>query len=267
MRLKNKHLYTCPFEVIILFVIAALLALTGCKTAGISSDGFEEIFDGKSLHGWEGDPVYWSVENGNLVGKVTPQTLLQHNSFIIWRGGTVADFILEVQYRITPDGNSGINYRSEEVNGIPYALRGYQGDIDGFKEQPYTGMNYEERKRTTIAKRGQKVKLPAVSETDSLYMHIKDNVWTATEVIDSLGEASVLRAAIKPPGKWNDYRIVAKGNRLQHFINGVLMSDITDNDVSRRKSEGLLGVQVHVGPPMEVAFRNFRLKKLNGAFN
>lgn len=263
MKIKNKHLYTSLLGVIIFFGISALSALTGCKTTGISNDGFEEIFNGKSLHGWEGDPVYWRVEDGTLVGEVTPQTLLQRNSFIIWRGGIVADFILEVQYRITADGNSGINYRSEEVNGVPYALRGYQGDIDGFKEQPYTGMNYEERKRTTIAKRGQKVKLPAVPETDSLYMHIKDNVWTATEVIDSLGEASVLRAAIKPPGEWNDYRIVAKGNRLQHFINGVLMSDITDNDVSRRKLEGLLGVQVHVGPPMKVAFRNFRLKKLN----
>ncbi|HRN54907.1 MAG TPA: DUF1080 domain-containing protein [Agriterribacter sp.] len=192
---------------------------------------------------------------------------MQRNSFIIWRGGTVADFILEVQYKITPDGNSGINYRSEEVNGVPYALRGYQGDIDGFKDQPYTGMNYEERKRTTIAQRGQKVKLPAVPGTDSLNAHIKDNVWTATEIIDSLGEAAVLRAAIKPPGEWNDYRIVAKGYHLQHFINGVLMSDITDGDISRRKSEGLLGVQVHVGPPMKIAFRNFRLKKLKGASN
>ncbi|HRN54908.1 MAG TPA: hypothetical protein PLL71_00575 [Agriterribacter sp.] len=72
MRLKNKHLYRSLLGVIIFFGIVALSAVTGCNTTGISNDGFEEIFDGKSLHSWEGDPVYWRVENGNLVGEVTP---------------------------------------------------------------------------------------------------------------------------------------------------------------------------------------------------
>jgi hypothetical protein len=58
---------------------------------------------------------------------------------------------------------------------------------------------------------------------------------------------------------WNEYHIIAKGNRLQHYINGVLMSDVTDNDTANRKLSGVLGVQVHVGPPMKVEYKNFRI--------
>src|SRR5690606_15122465 len=97
-------------------------------------------------------------------------TLLEQNSFLIWRGGKVQDFELKVEYRVSNEGNSGINYRSEEVQGdpnqyiggVPYALRGYQGDIDG--QNRYSGMNYEERKRTTIASRGEKVILKTTQE-------------------------------------------------------------------------------------------------------
>jgi len=82
--------------------------------------GFEPIFDGKTLQGWEGDPQYWRVENGCLVGEVTPKTILKQNSFIIWRGGTTRDFELKVEYRVSAQGNSGINYRSVEVPGQPW---------------------------------------------------------------------------------------------------------------------------------------------------
>src|SRR5438067_10341309 len=93
--------------------------------------GYERIFDGKTLAGWQGDPKYWRVENGALVGEVTPETLLKQNSFIIWRRGSTKDFELKVEYRISANGNSGINYRSVEVPGAPWAMRGYQADIDG----------------------------------------------------------------------------------------------------------------------------------------
>src|SRR5256885_3274629 len=99
--------------------------------------GYEVIFDGKSLDGWEGDPKYWRVENGALVGEVTPETLLKTNSFLIWRGGATKDFELKVEYRISANGNSGINYRSVEVPGVPFGMRGYQADIDG--QNRYTG--------------------------------------------------------------------------------------------------------------------------------
>src|SRR3954454_4478476 len=74
--------------------------------------GFKPIFDGKTLDGWAGDPKYWRVENGSLVGEITPETVIKSNTFIIWQGGAPADFELKADYRITSAGNSGINYRS-----------------------------------------------------------------------------------------------------------------------------------------------------------
>jgi hypothetical protein len=238
-----------------------MCSCSSSKPAGKASDTLQ-IFDGKTLKGWEGDPLYWRVENGCIVGEVTPSTLLKRNSFLIWRGGTVQDVELEVDYRISLNGNSGINYRSEEVDSIPFTLRGYQGDIGGRSNDTYTGMNYEERKRTIIAKRGQKVELPPVAQ-DSLQAYIKANTWTPSLVRHSLGTEDSLKKFINAPGLWNHYKIIAIGNHIQHYVNGVLMSEVIDNDSINRRLYGLLGVQVHVGPPMKIEFRDFKVKHLN----
>jgi len=256
MVLKSNSRY---FQFVI--VITVLLA-SSCRTFSqrADKDGFVKIFDGKTLKGWDGDPVYWKAQDGSLVGEVTPTTLLKTNTFIIWRGGQPADFELITEFRITTTGNSGINYRSEQLKDIPFALRGYQADLDGANR--YTGQNYEERARTTLAYRGQKVTVnPQANKSDSLKANIKSNAWLGTTVTGSLGSNDSLKALIKNED-WNECRIVAKGNRLQHYINGVLMSDVTDNDPVNRKAKGLLGVQVHVGPPMKVEYRNIRLKQL-----
>jgi hypothetical protein len=206
--------------------------------------GYEQIFDGKTLNGWEGDPKYWRVENGAMVGEVTPETLLKYNTFIIWRGGVTKDFDLKVEYRITAAGNSGINYRSVELPGIKHVLKGYQADIDG--RNRYTGQNYEERGRTFNAMRGQISRVPPGKKA---------------EVIGSVGTPEALAAFIKNED-WNEYHLIARGNTLVHILNGHVMSVVIDDDLENRKLEGLLGVQVHVGPPMKVEYRNFRLKKL-----
>src|SRR4249920_428072 len=91
--------------------MTAMAAQTYAVPATNDVAGFVSIFDGKTLDGWEGDPKYWRVENGVLVGEITPVTLLKQNSFIIWRGGTTRDFELKVEYRVSAKGNSGINYR------------------------------------------------------------------------------------------------------------------------------------------------------------
>lgn len=226
------------------------------------TDGFVKIFDGKTLKGWEGDPTYWRVENGNLVGEITPATLLKTNSFIIWQGGEPADFEFTGEFNITADGNSGINYRSERLTDVPFALRGYQADIDG--KNRYTGQNYEERKRTTLAYRGQKTTIPAytgAATPEAVRANVKSNAWGGLTVTGSLGSSDSLKTLIKSED-WNAFRLVVKGNHLQHFINGVLMSDVTDEDTVNGKTEGLLGVQVHVGPPMKVQYRNLMLKQL-----
>jgi hypothetical protein len=227
-----------------------------------NGEEFVQIFDGKSLDGWEGDTIYWRAENGSLVGEVTPKTLLKTNTFIIWRGGTTEDFELKADFRIAEGGNSGINYRSEEVPNIAHALRGYQADIDG--KNSYTGQNYEERGRTTLAYRGEKVNVSTqdnASDPESFKKTVQRNAWLKREVTGSLGTSDSLKALIKTKD-WNTCHIIAKGNRLQHYINGVLMSDVTDNDETNRKQTGLLGVQVHVGPPMTVEYKNILFKKL-----
>ena len=88
-----------------------------------SEKGFKKIFDGKSLKGWEGDPVYWKVENGSIVGEITPATIVKRNTFIIYRDAKPSDFELKSEFKITKDGNTGINYRSEELlPDLPFAI-------------------------------------------------------------------------------------------------------------------------------------------------
>ncbi len=236
-------------------------ACTAQKTKA-GKDGFVQIFDGKSLKGWDGDPTYWRVENGNLVGEITPATLLKTNSFIIWKGGEPGDFEFKGEFNITEAGNSGINYRSDQLTDVPFALRGYQADIDG--KIRYTGQNYEERKRTTLAYRGQKTTIPAytgAATPEAVRANVKSNAWSGLTVTGSLGSSDSLKTFIKSED-WNTFHLIVKGNRLQHFINGVLMSEVTDEDTVNGKSKGLLGVQVHVGPPMKVQYRNLMLKQL-----
>ncbi len=228
----------------------------------ITKDDFVSIFDGKTLEGWEGDAKYWRVENGCLVGEVTPSTLLKANTFIIYKGGEPADFELKTEFRITESGNSGINYRSDVLENSPFALKGYQADIDG--KNRYTGQNYEEKKRTTLAYRGEKAVITSQSnpeEEGSLRANVKKNCWQSRKVVKSLGESDALKANIKSED-WNDCHLIIKGNKLKHYVNGVLMSEVIDKDLLNRKASGLLGVQVHVGPPMKVEYRNIRLKKL-----
>ena len=252
----------------IFFISTLLLSTTifiSCKVANSTQNtekGFKSILDGKTLDGWEGDTKYWRVENGNLVGEITPETLLKTNSFIIWKGGEPADFEFKCEVNITKSGNSGINYRSDRLADVPFALRGYQADIDG--DNRYTGQNYEERKRTTLAYRGQITNINPQTGTfspEAVRAKVQKNAWTELKIIGSLGDIDSLKTKIKVED-WNEVHIVAKGNHLQHFVNGILMSDVTDNDTVNGMTKGLLGVQVHVGPPMKVMYRNLRIKTL-----
>ena len=234
-----------------------LFFATGCNngaadksgsTADSSSmkdkDGFVAIFDGKTLTGWQGDTAYWRVDSGEFIGEEHPDKELKANTFLIWRTGTPGDFEFKAEYRISGGGNSGVQYRSEEVPGVPLGLKGYQADIDGANQ--YTGQNYEERGRGFLAMRGQKVTLSPNAKP---------------VVTDSLGNQDSLKLSIKDSTQWNEVWIVAKGNHMQHYINRVLMSEATDNDTAARKFTGLIGLQLHVMPYMKVEYRNIRLKQ------
>jgi hypothetical protein len=224
-----------------------------------TSDGFEKIFDGESLNGWDGDPTYWRVEDGSIVGEITEETKLERNHFIIWQGGQPGDFEFKAEFKITEAGNSGVNYRSEPVEGLDHALKGYQADIDG--KNNYTGQNYEERKRTTLAYIGQQTKINPQEKEGDLRANVERNAWLGLEVVKELGDREEMKKVVKT-NDWNEIHIVAEGNRLKHYINGTLMSDVTDMDPANRTAKGYLGMQVHVGPPMQVAYRNIYLKSL-----
>ena len=221
------------------------LGLAASILAAEPEAGFEPIFDG-TLKQWEGDPTYWRAENGVLIGEVKPETLLKKNSFIIWRGGELADFELKLEYRVSDQGNSGINYRSFQVPDpeTKWAMQGYQADIDG--QDQWSGQNYEERGRTFLAYRGQSVVLKPGKPP---------------EVAKVLGDRAELQKQVKK-NDWNQVHLIIRGNHLQHFTNGVLMSEVLDEDPEKRRASGLLGVQVHVGPPMKIEYRNIRVKKL-----
>ena len=247
-----------------LFLTITIL-FSGCKIVHSQQKlekGFKTIFDGKTLNGWSGDTKYWRVEDGNLVGEITPETLLKTNFFITWEGGEPADFELKGEFNITEKGNSGINYRSVKLPDVPFAMRGYQADIDGINR--YTGQNYEERGRTTLAYRGQITTIapqPNSMTFEEVRAKVQNNAWTDLKVTGSLGISDSLKLKIKSQD-WNTFHLVVKGNHLQHYINGILMSDVTDNDLINGKSKGFIGVQVHVGPPMKVQYRNLRIKEL-----
>jgi hypothetical protein len=257
------------FLLLEVFVAVILLASSLFSNVGTSrqtliptntvQDGFTPIFDGKSLDGWEFDPVYWSVKDEAIVGEITPATVLKNNTFIIWKGGELGDFELKVDFWISEKGNSGVQYRSDRFTELPYALRGYQADIDG--GNLYTGQNYEERKRTTLAYRGQKTQIAAAPDSiTSIGGYVRNNAWKGLVLVDELGDRAALGNLIKK-GEWNTIHIVAKGNLMKHYVNGTLMSEVLDEDAKNRKPSGLFGFQVHVGPPMKVMFKNILLKK------
>lgn len=236
-----------------MILLTAFLTLIGLETMAQpefvtespgSEKDFVRIFDGKTLDGWDGDPVYWSVKDGSIVGTITPETIVERNTFLIWRGGTTGDFELKLDYKISAEGNSGINYRSFEVPGVPWALMGYQSDIDG--KGQWNGQNYEERGRTFLALRGQ---VTRVSDGEK------------PVIVGTVGDREKLSDHVLKED-WNHCHLIVHGNVMIHMINGQVMSVVIDDDSENRTMDGLLGVQVHVGPPMTVEYKNIRLKKL-----
>ena len=206
--------------------------------------GFKKIFDGKSFNDWEADTGFWRIEDGIAIGEVTKEKPLKSNTFLIYRGNVPENFEFKAQYRISADGNSGVQYRSDRVENIPFALKGYQADIDGANR--YTGQNYEERGRGFLAMRGEQSVLKEGQKPT---------------ITGSVGNSDELKSKIRKDD-WNEIHIIAEGNHLRHFINGVLMSEVTDEDASKRKLSGLIGLQVHVAPKMKVEYREIYLKKL-----
>mgnify|MGYP000126693083 CR=1 FL=1 len=233
---------------IVALATAGFLGFAAASSAIAADDGFEPIFDGKTLKNWDGNPKFWSVKDGAITGKTSKDNPTQGNTFIIWTGGETGDFELKLQYKII-GGNSGIQYRSFRLPGKNdgWRIGGYQADFEA--GNTYSGILYGERFRGILCNRGLKTQL------------IREGGKFQVKTIKRLGDSKAIQAKIKKED-WNDYHITARGFHLVHRINGVVTADCTDNDAKQRRATGLLALQLHAGPPMKVQFRNIRLKSL-----
>lgn len=223
--------------------LAALCAVLLASSSRAAVGEYQPLFTGRDLTGWEGDLRFWSVSGGAIRGETTLASMPIGNTFLIWRGGTLKDFELKLKVRIR-NGNSGIQYRS--VDRGKFVVAGYQAEVDNAPGK--AGFLYDEKGRKQLALVGEKAAIDASQKP---------------KVLGQLAsrEELVARNYFKARD-WNDYRIVARGNHLAHFINGVQVVDLTDNDPKGRRLEGVLALQIHVGPPMLVEFKDILLKNL-----
>jgi 3-keto-disaccharide hydrolase len=199
---------------------------------------------------WNGDPKFWRAENGMIIGESTPEKVVGPNTFLIWRGGTPGDFELKVEIRMNST-NSGIQYRSKMLQpnegggdnpGHAWRLGGYQMDMDFANSYP--GILYEEAGRGFLAERG-KITYIAPDGTKS--------------TIGQVESAEQLAATFKP-GDWNQFHLIARGNTLVHIVNGHVTAVCIDDDLKNRSLGGLIGFQLHAGPPMKLELRNLAIK-------
>src|SRR5712691_3858158 len=199
------------------FVLAGLaaLGLWSCSAAfGADDDGWQTIFDGKTLDGWDGNPDFWRVEDGAITGQTTAEKPTKGNTFIIWRKGETADFELKLEYKIVPMndkgfGNSGIQYRSFEVPNEKWVIGGYQADFEA--GDTYSGINYGERFRGILAGRGEKTVIGPDHKP---------------KVLEKIGDSAEIQKKIKKED-WNEYHVTAEGFTFTHKINGVTTSICT----------------------------------------
>jgi hypothetical protein len=216
-------------------------------TAPPEPPGMIPLFNGKDLTGWDGDPRLWSFRDGVVRGETTKENPAKGNTFLIWKGGEVGDFELRLSFRIR-NGNSGIQYRSKhlpfkETDQNKWVVSGYQAEVEDTPGK--VGFLYHEKGRGYLCNVGDKV---VIGEDGK------------PRVVGKLGDRAVIGRAYKK-GDWNDYIIIAKGNHLVHYINGVQTIDVIDNDPKGSALKGILALQIHQGPPMLVEFKNVRLKQ------
>ena len=242
------------YLILVAFVSFAVSAVAaeGQPTVPAEPADMQCIFNGEDLTGWDGDPRLWSVKDGAIHGETTAENPAQGNTFLIWKGGRTKDFQLRLSFRCTATNNSGIQYRSKHVAEgrvrNPWVVRGYQHEIRNQVDLPsVAGFIYEEGgKRGRMCLVGEK----AVWGEDG-----KKQV-TGT-LIDAEGYKKLFKL-----DDWNDVVIIAKGSHLQHYLNGTLILDCTDNHPEQALREGILALQLHAGNPMWAEFKNLRIQQL-----
>jgi len=214
--------------------------------------GFVSIFNGRDLSGWEGEEDYWRVVDGMIEG-AADRGGQSTNSWLIWRDGTLKNFHLKLKFRILA-GNSGVFYRAVDKGN--FGGRGYQAEVaDG----PFgTGkLHHGGGKRGANADVGQFM----INQQDSkglLVGAVADSKW-------------LIKLPYYVPGEWSAYDIIARGNHITHFVNGIPTVEFIDRDEKdperkRRVDEGLLGLQLHGREQMKVQFKDIRVRQFTESF-
>lgn len=242
------------------FVTLLLLALTLSAAAQEPKPGslppaqeMETLFNGKDLAGWDGDSRLWSVKDGAIRGETTKDNSAKGNTFLLWKGGAAGDFDLRLKFRSSATNNSGIQYRSKHITdgkvANAWVVRGYQGEIRNENKLPnVSGFIYDEG--------GKRGRLVLVGE-QAIWKDGKKEVTGRTCTPEEFQKAFRL-------DDWNEYAIIARGNRIKHYINGVLAVDFTDADPELALKSGIIALQLHAGNPMWVEFKDIRLKRDDG---
>lgn len=233
------------------FVTATCLCVVFSTFAVADDGGWTSLLNGQDLSGWDGDPRLWSVKDGVIHGETTDENKANGNTFLIWQGGELTDFEVKLTFRCNATNNSGIQYRSRHITeGNPrnkWVVRGYQHEIRNENQlDSVSGFIYDEGgKRGRICLVGEKA------------------VWTADgkKVLDRFIDQAAYEKLFKLDD-WNDVRIVARGNHIQHYMNGQLILDFTDEHPEWALSKGVLALQLHAGKPMWVEYKDIQLRKL-----
>jgi hypothetical protein len=234
------------------FVLGLLLTSVGTAadapkpTAPPEPKDMKQLFNGKDLEGWDGDPRLWSFKDGVVRGQTTKENPAKGNTFLIWKGGTLEDFDLRLTFRIK-GGNSGVQFRSKQVASKnpqnKWVVSGYQAEVENTPGK--VGFLYHERGRGYLCNVGDKVEIGPDGKP---------------KVVGKIGDKAALAATYKK-SDWNDYVIIARGNHIAMYLNGFQTVDVTDNDPKGRALSGILALQIHAGPPMLVEFKDVRLKQ------
>jgi hypothetical protein len=243
----------CLLAVSVLSLPSYLFAQSDAAQAPDEPAGMRSIFNGKDLTGWDGDPRLWSVRDGAIHGETTAEDPAKGNTFIIWKGGKTKDFDLRLSFRCNATNNSGIQYRSKHITdgkvSNNWVVRGYQHEIRNENKLPsVSSFIYDEG-----GKRGRLCLVGEKATWEPSGQKVERN-----DLIDQAGFEKLFKL-----DDWNDVVIIARGNHIQHYLNGRLVVDFTDNDPQLALSEGILALQLHAGKPMWAEYKNIRIAELD----
>lgn len=207
------------------------------------ADCFIPITGANNLPMWQGLPDQWRAAHGVLEGRHSLESAKQ--TFLVFPF-VVRDFELHLKYKfVSPEGNSGIQFRSKIVDEKTYRVQGYQADLDASGN--FDGSMYEEGGRGSLSARGEKTTWDAQNKRTSRPLADDPEHFKVTKV-----------------GDWNEVVLVAVGNRMTYTINGRLMTELVDESPNAA-AEGIIALQLHEGIAMDVQFKDGKIKILDNS--